>query len=237
VQSAYAAIVLLPLLALPVAAQSFEAATIKRSSAAQTVNGFSPSPGRLIVQAASLEQMIHAAFHVHTGALIGATGWMQSEPFDIEAKTSAPATFDLELTMLRALITDRFQLHFHNETRPITTLAFTLAKSGLKIHPAADQNAKEAIVIRAGRISGTAIPFGHLMSVLSAQLNRDISNETGLTGKFDLSLTYVRDDSPDAASGPSVYAGVQEQLGLKLETRKAPGEVMVIDSAQRPGEN
>ena len=184
----------------------------------------------------TLEQMIHAAFHVREGELIGIRGWMALDRFDIEAKPGARASFDDQLTMLRALLIERFQLRYHTETRQLTTLALARAKSGPKFEPSKDDGTgnKERIVIRAGEISGVNIPFGHFVSVLAAQLKQSVANETGLSGKFDLVLKYTPDNASD---GLSVYAALEEQLGLKLESRKGPAEVMVIDSAEKPHEN
>ncbi len=221
-------------------AQSFDVATVKLNQAgAAAANGFSPSPGRLRVMNSTLEQMIHAAFHLNTSALAGATGWMQSNRYDIEAKAAGNSSFDDELIMLRALLIDRFQLRFHTETRQLTTFALVIGKNGPKFQTSKDDGAggKERITIRPTEISGVNIPFGHFVSVLAAQLSRSVINGTGLTGKFDLSLKYVRDDAPDAANGPSLFAALEEQLGLKLEPRKGPVEVMVVDSAEKPREN
>jgi uncharacterized protein (TIGR03435 family) len=68
-------------------------------------------------------------------------------------------------------------------------------------------------------------------------LNRPIANETGLAGNFDLSLKWAPDDATDSSNGPSLFAALEEQLGLRLESRKGPAEVMVIDSAARPDAN
>jgi uncharacterized protein (TIGR03435 family) len=183
--------------------------------------------------------MIRAAFHIPQGSLASLNGWMQADRYDIDAKAAANSTFDEDLTLLRALLIERFQLRFHTETHQSTTLALVIAKNGLKFHQSKDDAAggKERIDIRPTEISGVNIPFGHFVSVLGAQLKRTVTNATGLSGKFDLSLKYVRDDAPDAANGPSVFAALEDQLGLKLESRKGPVEVMVIDSAEKPREN
>ena len=57
---------------------------------------------------------------------------------------------------------------------------------------------------------------------------------TGLAGAFDLDLTFTPVDAPDPASGASLFTAIQEQLGLRLEPRQAPMNVLVIDSAERP---
>ena len=107
----------------PARAQSFEVATVKLNTAGPAApNGFSPAPGRLRLTNCTLEQMIHAAFHVKQGQLAGIRGWMAADRFDIEARTTEPAGFDDELTMLQALLVERFQLRYHTETRQITTL-------------------------------------------------------------------------------------------------------------------
>jgi len=217
---------------------SFEAATVKVNNLGPTSpNGFSPTPGRLRVTNMPLQQLIQAAYHIKTGMLFGTAAWMQSERFDIDAKAPGSSTFEEDMVMLRALLAERFQLKFHRETRQLKIQTLVLAKSGPKFQLSKDQDQKERVNIRPTEISGTDIPFGHFVTILEAQLGYPILNETGLSGQFDLSLKYVRDDSPAAAAdGPSVFAALAD-LGLKLEARQGPVEVFVIDSAERPREN
>jgi uncharacterized protein (TIGR03435 family) len=234
----FCAIALALCAAAALTAQTFEVATVKRNlSGPNAPNAFSPEPGRLVVTNMPLDQMLQATFHIRTGMLIGATGWMTSDRYDIEGKAPGVSKFDDQMVMLKALLIERFQLKFHTETRQLTMLYLVKGKSGPKFTPSAEGDGKEHINIRPTQISGTNIPFGHFVSILEAQLSRPIKNDTGISGDFDLSLKYVKDDAPNAAEGPSVFAAVEEQLGLKLESRKGPAEVLVIDSAQRPGEN
>ena len=198
-------------------------------------NGFFPTPGRLRVTNATLQQLIQAAFHVNTGQLFGITPWMESDRFDVDAKAAGNSTFEEDLLMLRGLLAERFQLRFHREMRSLRTQGLVVAKGGPKLHSSKDQNQKEHVNIRATEISGVAIPFDHFVSILAAQLGYPITNQTGLSGKYDIALNYTRDDSRDAGA-PSVFAAL-EDLGLKLETRRGPVEVFVIDSAARPLEN
>ena len=63
-------------------------------------------------------------------------------------------------------------------------------------------------------------------------------DETGLAGGFDFDLEWTPDDTPtDLASAPSIFTALQEQLGLRLETRKEQSEVIVIDHVEKPSPN
>lgn len=216
---------------------AFEAASVKAdNSGPDAPNGFFPTPGRLRVTNATFQQLIQTAYQIKTGTLFGTATWMESERFDIDAKAAGNSSFDEDLVMLRALLIDRFQLRFHRETRQLRTLALLVAKGGPKFQASKDLDQKERVNIRATGISGVAIPFGHFVSILAAQLQSPITNETGLSGKYDLSLQYIARDLPDGG-GSSVFAALQDQLGLKLEVRKGPVEIFVIDSARRLREN
>jgi uncharacterized protein (TIGR03435 family) len=215
---------------------AFEVASVKvNNSGSETTNGFFPGPGRLRVTNMTLQQLIQAAYHIKTGMLFGTAAWMKSERFDIDAKAVGRSSFDEDMVMLRGFLADRFRLTFHHETRQLKMQALVLAKGGPRFQASKDQDQKERVNIQPTEISGVAIPFGHFVTILEAQLGYPIINGTGLSGKYDLALKYVRDDSP-GVDGPSVFAALAD-LGLKLETRQAPVEVFVIDSAERPREN
>ena len=80
---------------------------------------------------------------------------------------------------------------------------------------------------------------------LSEVLHLPVADFTAVPGEFDFQLKWTSDDMratppdavPDAASGPSLFVALQEQLGLKLESRKVPADVLVIDHAEKPSEN
>lgn len=105
--------------------------------------------------------------------------------------------------------------------------------------------------ISPGSVEGTAISIQQLAGVLSQSLQRPVIDRTGFTGTFDVHLEWTADQVtpgliapglppvPDAAdpNGRSIFASIQEQLGLKLESTKAPVEVLVIDRLERPSEN
>jgi uncharacterized protein (TIGR03435 family) len=87
-------------------------------------------------------------------------------------------------------------------------------------------------------------PIGQLASNLSGAVNRTVVDRTGLTGGFDIDLTFTPDPlmfqgaaPTDQPPGPSLFTALQEQLGLKIESTRGPVEVLVVDSAERPTEN
>ena len=80
--------------------------------------------------------------------------------------------------------------------------------------------------------------MARLASYLTRMLQIQVADETGLAGDFDFELTWESDDPPLAPPDPALVAAVfQEQLGLKLEKRKRPVEILVVDHVEKPSEN
>src|ERR1700722_3253454 len=152
--------------------------------------GMFPSPGGLRVENYTLRQLVEAAFHMPTGQGIGATGGMNSDGFDVNAGTAAPATFEQELQMLAPLLTERFHIRYHRESRQLRTYILATLKTGAKLHLAKNDNEKQRMTILPTEISGTKVSMGYLASILSAQLHAPVVNETGLAESYDLTLHY-----------------------------------------------
>jgi uncharacterized protein (TIGR03435 family) len=157
--------------------------------------------------------------------------------------------------MIQKLLADRFQLKFHFEKRELPAYAVKLAKSGAKIIRSQD-DPKGVPGFYFGRAaSGTTLtfrnsPMSQVTAVLQNFLDKPVVDQSGLAEKYDFTLTFTLDpaqavrlggaplpaaDNPDAA--PDVFAAFEQQLGLKLESTKAPVDVMVIDKVEKPSEN
>ena len=175
---------------------------------------------------------------------------------EYSAREDAPAP-EL-LAMLRNLLADRFKLVAHREMREMPAYALLKARAdgalGLQMRQSTVDCEAEAarafaakrggappgqkpivrcrISTNAGRIVGTGTTISELMRRLSAPLGRAVVDRTGLSGSFDLELQWSPDQTADAA-GPSLFTAIQEQLGLKLESQRAPVEVLVIDRIER----
>lgn len=193
--------------------------------------------GRISATKMSVKALIQVAYRIKPFQISGGPSWLDSAPYDIEAKPDNPANAPPWQQMLQALLADRFQLKFHRETKELPILALVLARKDGKLGPNLTQWREGICVDRnqppqatksagpfcgggngRGTISGLGMPIGGLASVLSMILDQTVIDRTNLGGKFDFKVQYTPDDrqTPDSLS-PSLFTAVQEQLGLKLE--------------------
>src|SRR6266576_756202 len=164
-------------------------------------------------------------------------------------------------SMLQALLTDRFKLTIHRGTKELPIYALVIAKNGPKLQEAkagdtypngfknADGVGKPGMMIFGrGQIPGKGLRLTALAQLLTEELDRTVVDKTGLTGKYDFTLKWTPDESqgamfkgpespPADISGPSIFTAIQEQLGLRVESKKGPVEILVVDHAERPSEN
>jgi uncharacterized protein (TIGR03435 family) len=150
--------------------------------------------------------------------------------------------------MLQSLLADRFKLKVHRATAVRTTYELVLAKGGprLKEHnPDTDIDGnkwQEGVrpstdwSISDGKISGHAMPISILANHLPVHL--EIVDKTGLTGRYDVVLTWDPKDEPGLnATEPSLFTALEEQLGLRLKPTKTTVDTIVIDHLEMPSEN
>jgi uncharacterized protein (TIGR03435 family) len=168
--------------------------------------------------------------------------------------------------MLQALLADRFKLTLHRETKELPVYALVIAKNGPKLqgakpddmYPEDIDGNRHGDAMRVGRglLGGQGVSIAFLVQMLSQQqLGRPVLDMTGLTGKYDFTLQWTPDErrprldkqaegrqgtDSTPSAGPSelsIFTAIQEQLGLKLESKKGPVEVLVIDHVDEPSEN
>jgi uncharacterized protein (TIGR03435 family) len=189
-----------------------------------------------------LRLYIQRAFGIKPYQLIG-PDWIDTERFVIVAKASAPAPQEKLMEMLRTLLAERFKLAFHRETKEIPVYALVVTKNGPKLKEATDDGPSNADGGDNGELIFSRVTMDILAGVLAASVDRPVVDETGLKGKYNFALAWaerkrkggpMESASPDA---PSVFTALQESLGLKLEPRRAPVEIFVIDHVERPTEN
>ena len=200
-------------------------------------------PGSLTIRNASLSSCIKWAFQIKDYQISG-PGWLISEKYDITAKAAGPVPLNQLRQMLRTLLTDRFQLQFHRETKELPVYILIAAKSGPKLHKA-EPDSNTSMQGRNGSFvfHGTSMPqFAEDLATLS-QVDRPVLDRTGIPGIFDFNLKFGESNDEMkralvAGDGASIFTLIQEQLGLKLEAQKGPVEMLIIDHVEKaPTEN
>ena len=146
--------------------------------------------------------------------------------------------------MAKKLMADRFQLQFHYVQRELHVYALTVAKMGPQLTKSqSDPNGPAGIGFgppgNFGATNATMVDIAEALQ--QGALDAPVVDQTGLTGRFDLRLTWTPDDiqpvSDSSNAPPNLFTAMQEQLGLKLVSTRAPVNVMVIDRAERPSPN
>ena len=246
----------------------FEVASIKPNKTGGSSGGLSRPPGGLFSATnTTLSRLIAFAYQVEDFQMDGGPGWIRSDRFDIIAKAERDSPVgpifgppDQRTLMVRALLADRFKLVVRTETREMPIYALVLARSDGRLGPqfrptqcgdapptAPAAGARPPCLNRGsqGSFVWHKFPMSQLTVFLTRQVQRAVLDRTGLTGTFDVNLTWTPDQIPqnvealgvppiDPNNSPSIFTALQEQLGLKLESTRGPVEVLVIDSVERP---
>ncbi len=225
------------LLAAGAFAQSpaFETATIKPSKDEPGHSGSHTRTGRIVMSGQTLKSLICKAYRVKDFQVSGGPKWIDGDRFDINAKAEGAADSPELLLMLRTLLADRFQLAFHHEEKIASTYALVVVKSGLKIKPAADGATSQSNGSR-GKLTAQGVTMSKLADILEREMGGPVTDLTGVSGGYDFTLEWSTEgDANDLQS--ALLAALQQQLGLKLEMRKLPVDLLVIDRAEKPSEN
>jgi uncharacterized protein (TIGR03435 family) len=226
-------------------------------------------PDRVTIENYMLWGLLAMAYEVETYQISGPS-WLEDArdtQFDISAKVPAGATKEQVPLMMRNLLAERFHLTVHREKKEANVYDLVVAKNGPKLKEAAKAPAPQDgpeppgplkldqdgyPVVPRGRgprmaftgDRGTAVftdgSMGQLVDLLSHQVNRPVTDSTGLKGRYDFSLRWSMEGvgKPGDDPGPTIFAAVQEQLGLKLEQKKGLIDMIVIDHIDKvPTEN
>jgi uncharacterized protein (TIGR03435 family) len=240
----------------------FEVATIKPSKPDE---GFSILLGRrgagsnsLTTTSTSLSDLMKFAYDLHPRQITGGPAWLETEKYDVIAKPDLDGLPSLPQmkAMVQKLLAERFQLTFHRDKKELAVYAITVAKTGVKM------TKNDAVTPGPGFGGGPrgfnvrSATMSEFASVLQAGiLEQPVVDQTGLgSAKYDFILKWTPDASQSQLGGPGpnappapaadaldappdIFTAFQQQLGLKLESTKAPVDVLVIDKVEKPSEN
>ena len=231
----------------------FDVAAIKPNKMGGKRSGVDSAPGLWKADNVTVKSVIMNAYEVLPDQISGAPSWLDSERFDIEAKFEQdPAESKLDESKqtklrLQALLASRFQFQMHRETREWQSYVLVKGKKGLKLTPT-KRTEGSSMHSNNGHLECNGVNMENLARGLAGRLGRPIVDETGLDGRFDFTLDFEPDaparagDKDNPAGGvdanrPSLFTALQDQLGLKLESRKAQVEFLVVDRIERPSGN
>lgn len=201
----------------------------------------------------ALHFCIEWAYNVRPLQVTG-PAWLNDARFDINAKAADPNADDDQLRlMLRTMLADRFGLRVHHEQKEQQVFALTVAKDGPKLH---SQGKKDASRFTQSASDGSTsfsedkggalaehVTMDDVANKVSELVNRIVIDKTGLTGRYDFRLDITPYMTPDSDGAKAdimsvLFAGFNDQLGLKLEAGKETVDLLVIDAVNKtPTEN
>jgi uncharacterized protein (TIGR03435 family) len=236
----------------------FEVATIKPSNPDQQGQGINVNrSGEFTTRNTPLFELIKFCYGVHGKQVTGGPSWIESERFDIHAKADVPGMPNAAQlkSAVQKLLTERFGLTFHREKRELSAYVITVDKAGVKMTksamngvplPGFGGRGPGAVGVR----NATMSEFADFLQ--SRILERPVVDQSGLTDRFDFTLEWKPDTAqlaanagpngppqlpPNVEDRPDLMTAMRVQLGLKIESDKAPVEVLVIDKVTKPTEN
>lgn len=223
-------------LAQTAAKVEFEVVSIKPADPAVLAHMTQGTPGGFRGRNLRLFELIMGAWRLHRFQIIGGPNWLGTAGWDIDAKFPAGKGSAESSQMMQAMLADRFHLVTHQETRILPVYALTVAKGGIRLPEGDGRGGMSAGPRLIRYASGT---MRELAGQLSSYLEREVIDQTGLTGQYAISLSFAPVDPGASAddTAPSIFQALEEQAGLKLESTKGPVEILVIDHAEKPTPN
>jgi uncharacterized protein (TIGR03435 family) len=233
--------------------QEFEVVSVRPNHSLSGNSGVHTDQGMLKATNVSLRSLIVRAYGLKDYQVEG-PDWLASERFDIAAKLPEGLPKDRDKyeaaqeAMLRSMLLDRFMLRSHREQKTFSVFGLIIARSGIKFKevPNSDTHSQNSSNTH---YTGTCVSMDAFAGFLSRRTDLSdlpVLDMTGLKGFYDLKLDWIPEsgqsaDTPavgDTASGPTLRVALEDQLGLKLEARKAPIEILIVDHAEKaPSEN
>ena len=223
---------------------AFEVASVKESTSLETGGSlfFLPEGG---VRASNIAArgLISIAYELESYQLLNAPAWSSDTRYNIEAKAAGKATREQTSLMLQALLAERFKFTFHRDRREVDGFALVRVQKDrlgpqLRLSQFDCEKAFETTpACRSGRIGGDQARListtpAMIVQIVVNSVKAPVSDETGLTGRYDVDLQWTNEVAP-ADDRPSIYTALQDQLGLKLERRRVTTDVVIVDRLER----
>jgi uncharacterized protein (TIGR03435 family) len=165
--------------------------------------------------------------------VVGGPDWMRTDRYDIEAKADRPLEIADRQQVVMALLTERFQLMSHRERREVPGIILQ-APAGLK-----QASSKESYSIRMvnGDVVFTAVPMSSVTNYLSQMWRAPVVDETGLKEAYNFELATSRIESRVGMDWGDRVREAVEAVGFRVENRRIPLDITVVDRCERPSAN
>jgi uncharacterized protein (TIGR03435 family) len=233
----------------------FEVATIRPSNPDTPGKLFTFKGRQFMTINTTVSDLIAFSYGLHARQITGAPAWIETDRYNVTGQPQAegqPNERQLK-AMVQKLLEERFRLTVHRDSRELAVYAMTVGTAGAKLSKNdTNPNGLPSLFFKGlGVLPALNASMADLANVMqTAVLDRPVVDRTGLAGRFDFTLTWTPDDSQFGGMGvrvpapsndpnapPGLFTAIQEQLGLKLESTKAPVEVLVVDRVEKPSDN
>lgn len=198
----------------------FEVASIKLNTSGAAAAGAALPPGRLVVTNLPLRFLVEFAYNIPGSKVVGGPDWLRTVRYNVEAKAvGTPSVAQLRL-MVQSMLADRLKLAAYREKREAQIYEMILAKSGLKLTPAASGSCRPLdtpltpgsppiqdcgqMGLGPGQFNAWGIPMASFASSLSGILGRTVVDRTGVAGNYNIIFRFAMDQSiaPEVAGPP-----------------------------------
>ncbi len=202
---------------------TFDVISIKPSGSLNRITIQPAGPGRFLAEGIRVKMLIAQAYRVDQSRILGGPSWIESEPYDVEAKAENRANTpqpQMQL-MMQSMLEDRFQLKIHRETREMPAYDLVIARGGPKLKRSEDQTPpaplappergaapfgpgnmpRGAMTTGRGQWMGSAVTIASIAGSLTRMLGQTVTDKTGLSGLYDISLQYT----PGAEQAPGPF--------------------------------
>lgn len=237
--------------ASPNTAARFEVATIKPHNPDFQGFGIAITGRRLSGVNVSVSSLITFAYTLHPRQIVDGPGWIESERFDVVAE-AAEGQQALIRILVQRLLADRFHLAFHLSKKILAVYELSSANSGPRLaNKPGDPNGKGTFGFHALGImevhDATMAEFAGWMQ--RYVVDRPVIDQTDVSGRYTFQLRWKADEfqftpiarslptAPETNELPDLYTALEQQLGLKLKSAKAPVEVLAVDHLEKPSAN
>jgi uncharacterized protein (TIGR03435 family) len=225
----------------------FDVADIKlnKGGAPDESGGVLPG-GQFSARNVTMSELLRFAYNVRENYITGGPSWFESDHFDITGKASPNTSNDTLRIMMQTFLAKQFKLTMHQEQKPMEVFALVVGKGGPK---AALQNAASSgrpdcqrrptpdMQIQAICTNMTMADLAKgLQGLAGGYVNQEVVDQTGLAGAYDLTLTWVGRANIDNG-GLTMFDALDKQLGLRLEERRLPMPIIVIDHVEKLSDN